>query len=154
MTVLGGAPILAADINEALNREIDADIQVSNGTATNAGTGAELLDRSLTVALKSGRTYRVSSVFPYNGSVTGDDFFFLIRQGTLTSDTQLGFVTGRVHNSARAWYVSWWIDFVCPADGNYTFGTFYRRAAGTGTCTPVGATSSPRILSVDLKTTA
>jgi len=154
MTVLGGAPIMAADVNEALNREIDADIATSNGTATNAGTGAELLDKSLTVAMKAGRTYRISSIFPMNGSVANDDFYTLIRAGTSTSDTQLAFVTTRIHATARTWYATFWADFVCPADGNYTFGVFYRRAAGTGTCTPVGAASSPRIFSIDLKTTA
>jgi len=152
MTVLGGAPVLAADINEALNRRIGKSEATSDGTGV---TGTETVFETVTVDLKAGRTYEVSSYFPIAGNNTTDDFFILLRQGTTASDAQLTY--DRVHfDVANGVYVAQpRVEVTAAADATVTFGVFVRRVTGTTTtATPKGATSQKRYLTVELKTTA
>lgn len=152
MTVSGGAPVLASDINEALNRRIGKTQAVSDYGSTIAGT--EVVTETVTVNVKANRTYLVKGYYPISGSTTTDDFFVLIRQGFAPSDAQLTY--DRVHfDVAGGVYVGKpEVEFTATADGIVTFGISCRRVSGSSTvATPRGATSQPRFITVTMVTT-
>lgn len=152
MTVFAGDPVLAADINEALNRRIGTFTGISDLTAT-SGTTEKVCD-TLTVTLKAGRTYRISVFFPGNSSVAADRFLVRLRQGTTTAGTQLSYARYGPTATGNNDQVYLDYDYVPPSDGSYSFCTTAARDSGTGTLTPKGAASQPRYIRVDLATTA
>lgn len=151
MTVSGGAPVLASDVNEALNRRIGKAQSVSDWPS--GITSTETCTESVTVTVKGGRTYEIAGYFPVTGNNTTDDFFVLLRQGATASDAQLTY--DRIHfDVANAVYVAQpKVEWTASADGTVTFGMFVRRVTGTTTtATPKGATSQPRYMTVTLAT--
>lgn len=152
MTVLGGAPVMAADINEALNRRIGKTEATSDGTGV---TSTETVFETLTVDVKAGRTYELAAYFPVSSSGTTDDFFVLLRQGTTAAAAQLTYDRVSFRQSNGVYTAMPRVEFTSASDTSITFGVFVRRVSGsTDTCTPKGATSQRRYLTVELKTTA
>lgn len=151
MTVSGGSPVLASDINEALNRRIGRAQAVSDWGAAISTT--ETCTESVTVTVKAGRTYEISAYFPLTGSVASDEFFVLLRQGATASDPQLTYDRPRIHSTGAVYASQPRVEWTASADGLVTFGVLIRRASGSGTATPKGATSQPRMLKVVLQTT-
>lgn len=151
MSVSGGSPVLASDINEALNRRIGRAQAVSDWGSAISTT--ETCTESVTVNVKAGRTYEVSAFFPLTGSTAGDEFFVLLRQGSSASDLQLTYDRPRVHSTGAVYVAQPRVEWTASADGAVTFGVLTRRASGSGTITPKGATSQPRFIKVVLQTT-
>ena len=141
MTVLAGAPILASDINK-LGR-VDEVIGSADSAATSGTT--ELTIESLTCAVVSGRTYRITWVVTWQGSVAADRFLMRLRAAgsQITYDTAVIASTGAVEQDTVA------TDWTSGTTGNVTFTGTFQRNAGTGTLTAKGAGSQMRILSVD-----
>lgn len=152
MTVFAGDPVLAADVNEALNRRVGNFEGTSDLTAT-SGTTEKVLD-TLTVTLKGSRRYLISGYMPAVGSVTSDRFLIRIRAGTTIAGSQLTYARHNVPLLNSVDTSSPQCDFVPPSDGSYSFCTTAQRDNGTGTYTAKGAASQPRYLRVDLATTA
>jgi hypothetical protein len=152
MTVFAGDPVLAADINEALNRRMGTFEGTSDLTAT-SGTTEKLCD-VVTATLKAGRRYVVSVFFPGNGTVAADKFLIRLRQGSTTAGTQVSYARYTVAATGNNDQVSLSYDYVPGADGSVSFCTTAQRDSGTGTLTPKGAASQPRYIRIDMATTA
>lgn len=154
MTVYGGAPVLAADVNRALNRRYGTSIAVTNGTATNVSTGAEIvIDTVTTDSLTAGSRYMITAVVPVTGSVAADRYDIRLRQGSTTAAAQLTYERVTVPAAGNVVTAHLSCDFTPTADGPVTFCTTIARQAGTGTGTPQGASSLQRLLVVDLVNT-
>lgn len=150
MTVYGGAPVYAAEVNEALNRRVGkAESQSDTGTFTSSETVFE----TLTVTLVGGRTYTLSAFVPLTSTGT-DEHLIRIRQGTTTAGAQLTTDRVRIHTAGAVYVGRPECEFVAPADGSYSFCTTSGRQSGTGTATGKGSASQPRWLKVQLATTA
>jgi hypothetical protein len=152
MTVFAGDPVLAADINEALNRRVGTFEGTSDLTAT-SGTTEKLCD-VVTATLKGGRKYCVSVYFPGNGTVAADRFLIRLRLGSTTAGTQVSYARYTVAALGNNDQVAFSYDYTPAADGSVSFCTTATRDAGTGTLTPKGAASQPRYIRIELATTA
>lgn len=152
MTVYAGDPVLASDINDALNRRVGTFEGITDLTAT-SGTTEKLCD-SVTATLKAGRRYTIRAFFPGNASVAADRFLLRIRVGNATSGLQLTYGRTGAVTTGNNDQLTIQTDYVPAADGSFTCCTTVQRDSGTGTWTPKGAGTQPRYLTIDLATTA
>ena len=146
MTVFGGDPILAADMNRALTRVIAATEATSDLSAINSATNT-LID-SVTAAVEAGRRYKISAYIPVILSDTASNHYILICEDSV-SGAQLTYDTARHAQTARPQAYVLWVYWTATTTGNKTFVSCTRRADGTGTITPKGATSQKRNLAVE-----
>lgn len=153
----GGGPVSVLDGADLIvEGDIDADFvygsmkrigqvkNVADDTAT-SGTTEKTIE-SVTLAVVNGYTYRLTWVVNWLGSTAGDKFLMRIR----VAGGQMTYNTAEVVTAATVVYqthVS--TDWTATSTGNVTFTGTATRNSGTGTLTPKGATSQPRILSVD-----
>lgn len=147
MTVNGGDNIAAGDVNIAQNRRIGTTTAVTDLTAT-SGTTEKVLD-TITVSVVSGRTYRISYICHYIGSVAADGYRIFLREGLTTAGTQLTYFSADCPIITMILSRTGWVDWTASATGSQSFAACAARATGTGTLTARGAASQPRILSVD-----
>lgn len=150
MTVLGGAPVLASDVNEALNRRIGKTESQSDAAGF---TTAETVDLVLTVSVLAGRTYEVFAYVPLSSTVAGDEVLVRIRQGSTTGAAQNTYDRVRVHTANGVYIGRPSFEYTAAADGSVTFCITGNRVVGTGTITPKGAAAQPRFIAVRMQTT-
>ncbi|HEX2550610.1 MAG TPA: hypothetical protein VHK64_03370 [Nocardioidaceae bacterium] len=144
--VSAGDPITAADINRAATKVIGIGESTSSQTAV--GSTSNTLMDSITVTLVAGRAYWVYTYVPYQGNTANDNFYVLMYEDS-TSGTQMTYRTVRILQTTRVAATTLRRRYVAAASGSKTFVTAFRRADGSGTFQPVGATGQVRILSVE-----
>lgn len=122
-------------------------------TIATADTGtftAETVIDSVTVALITGKVYRVRWVASMQSDVAGDTVNARIREDNLTG-TQL--VVRREHSSVASAGsgpdTSVEAEYTAVATGDKTFVSTGARSTGTGNITCEGAAATPRLLYVD-----
>lgn len=148
-----GDTVASSDVNLAQQRNAGpSTLGTADQTASTYATAAAI--ESITVPVVSGRKYRISYVCHALGSsiTVGGSFGWQIRihEGTI-SGTQLTYATmslGDV-NAGVLKTVTVWTEWTAPTTGNQTFTTAAFRSTGAGTLQIKGATSQPRILSVE-----
>jgi len=146
MTVFGGDPILASDMNRAQQRVVGATEGTSDQSAINSGTNVQI--DSVTVTVEAGRRYKINAIIPYSVSDTSSNHYLLIYEDS-TSGAQLTYATVREAQTTRVAVQTLWVYWTAASSGSKTFVTASRRPDGTGTITPKGATSQKRTLSVE-----
>lgn len=147
MTVFAGDPILAEDMNRALSRVIGTPTEgVADLSAINSGTNV-IID-SLTVTVEAGRRYKLTTYIPYTVSDTTSNHYLLLLEDSV-SGTQLQYATVREAQTTRVAAKTVWVYWTAPSSGSKTFVSASRRADGSGTITPKGATSQKRTLSLE-----
>lgn len=147
MTVFAGDPILAADMNRALTRVIGTPTEgTSDLSAINSATNV-LID-SLTVPVEAGRRYKLSAYIPVILSDTASNHYILLCEDSV-SGAQLTYDTARHAQTARPQAYVIWVYWTASTTGNKTFVSCTRRADGSGTITPKGATSQKRTLTLE-----
>lgn len=126
---------------------IATTVRTSDGSATSSTT--EQGTDSVTAALVSGRTYRITSVMHLTYTVAADRFLHRIRTDT-TSGTQLNYERDLVPSSvAGPWPSRVEAEFTASATGDQVFLGTLAREAGTGTAQARGASTNPGYLYVD-----
>ena len=149
MVVSAGSPVTAADVNLAQQCLVGpSTLGTTDMTATSGTTEKTTGTDTITVPVVTGRVYRISYVFNYVGSVSGDGFLIRIKAGS-TSGTQLTYFLADVTLTTAVLTRVGWVEWTASTSGNQTFSTTVQRATGTGTCTGRGAASQPRTLSVE-----
>lgn len=138
---MAGGIIYADDVNK-LGR-VDETVEVSD-EAPSSGT-TELVVDSLTVGVVAGRTYRVTWVINWTGSVANDRFLMRTR----AAGAQLTYDTADVKSTPAIVQDVIVSEYVAGSTTNVTFTGTVQRVVGTGTLTARGAASQARILSVD-----
>lgn len=128
-------------------RRMGTTTAVADATATSGTT--ESVYETVTVNVVAGATYHIKSYFPYTGSVAADQFFIRLREDTTTAGTQIQFATAVIQATSTTFVETPEADWTASATGSKSFCVTVQRKSGTGTCTPKGATSNPRFLSVD-----
>jgi hypothetical protein len=143
MTVYGGDVIYAADIN----RRVGINTATSDSSATSGTT--ELSIDQVTINAVSGHTYRLVWWCPWLGSVAADRFFLLLRLGSGIAGTQLTFSTVVVASTSATETKTVIAEWTASSTASQTFTGTFRRNSGTGTLTAKGASTQPRLLTVD-----
>lgn len=148
MTVFGGDPILAADMNRAQQRVVGTPTEsTSDLSAINSTTNVQI--DSWTGNLEQGRRYKVSAYIPYVVSTTTENWYLLLCEDS-ASGAQMTYATVREAQTTRVAAKTVWAYYTATATGPKTFVSCTRRdAAGSGTISPKGATSQKRILTVE-----
>ena len=148
MTVAGGDVIYAADINRATNRRIGTNNRTSDSAASSGTTELEI--NTVTGTLVSGRRYRIKWQCLYTGTTLADRFFFILREGSGTSGTQLAFTTVIIDASGTPTEsVFLEVDYTASASGSQIFTASARRNSGTGTVTAKGSATGPASLIIE-----
>lgn len=118
------------------------------GAATSGTT--ELATDVATGPVVAGRTYRLKYQFHYAGTVAADRYFVRLREGNGTGGAQLTYHQAVVHATGTPLPGVVELDWVCSStNASQSFTATYARASGTGTCTPRGASSQPRSLTLE-----
>lgn len=147
MTVFAGDPILAADMNRALTRVIGTPTEATSDLAAINSATNVLID-SLTVTVVAGRRYKLSAYIPVILSDTASNHYILLCEDSV-SGAQLTYDTARHAQTARPQAYVIWVYWTAAASGSKTFVSCTRRADGSGTITPKGATSQKRTLTLE-----
>jgi hypothetical protein len=145
--VFGGDPILAADMNRAINKKIAETVGVSDsGSIT-----SEAVVDTVTADLVAGRTYKIRYVCPITtSSASGDRAFVRVRTGTTTGGTQLSFAGAKADNTAATDSDTAIVEatFTPSSSGSQSFCGTVQRTTANGNIVAKGATSQPRFLTV------
>lgn len=145
--VFGGDPILAADVNRAINKKQAENVAV---TDTGAIGASETAIDQVTADLVSGRSYKVRWFVPYSSTTaTGaSSYLARIRQGSGTGGTQLSYT--RLDTPAATRVLTKYVEanFTASSTGSQTFTGTVQRDTGADTVNLKGATSQPRLLGV------
>lgn len=122
----------------------------SRTSASSAIGGTETQIDSITAALVSGRTYRVTWDVSYTVSATAstDHFFARIREDN-TSGTQLQGCRLSATTTAQSYRQHVECEYTAVATGNKTFSLTFIRTAGAGTVTSHAAATNPTYAYVD-----
>jgi hypothetical protein len=147
MTVFGGDPILAADMNRAQQRVVGTPTE-STADLSAISSATNVIIDSVTVNLEIGRRYKVSAYIPYSVSATTDNHYLLLCEDSV-SGAQLTYATVREGHTTRVAAKTVWCYYTAVATAAKTFVSCTRRADGSGSITPKGATSQKRILTVE-----
>jgi hypothetical protein len=133
-----------------VSRRVGTTSGVSDGTTTSAGT--ESVYETVTVNVVSGQTYHIRCYFPYVGSIACDRFLIRLREGTTIAGAQITYSTAVPNATVPTTAVlveTPESDWIAPSTGSQSFCVTAQRNGGSGTLTPKGATTSPRLLTVD-----
>jgi len=140
-----GDIISAADVT----RRVGTSTATSDSSATSSTT--ELSVDQVTANLTSGRKYVITWDTQWLGSVAGDVFFLILREGSGTGGNQLDFTTVKVGAATITTEAAiLMVDYTASATGSQTFTATFRRSSGTGTLTAKASGTQPRTLKVDL----
>lgn len=123
----------------------------ADGSATSSTT--ESVYETVTVNVITGRTYHVKSYFPFVASASPARYLVRLREGTSTAGAQITYATAipdvTLPGSAVL-VVSPESDWSASSTGSQSFCVTVQQVTGTGALTPKGASSQPRLLTVDL----
>ena len=124
---------------------IDTSIRTV-GSASVTTTETEI--DTVTAALVSGRTYKITWDFAFTHSVATDQFFARIREDDDTGTQLQGFRlsntdTSSSHPCHRE------AEYTAVSTGNKTFVGTFVRTAGSGNISSLGASTNPQYLYVD-----
>lgn len=111
-------------------------------------TQVDLTSLSCTVTVGSGRRIKITSLIPFTGTVSTDNYLISIFEGA----TQVGSVAGPVvaaagGGAARAWFAPSAI--LQPSAGAHTYKLTGQRANGTGTGSTVWTSQQPVWMAVE-----
>jgi hypothetical protein len=145
--VFGGDPIMAADMNRAINKKQAENVAVTD-TGSIAGTETQV--DTVTADLVAGRSYKVRWFVPYASTTTTGNSSYLarIRQGSGTGGTQLSYTRLDTPAATRVQTKYVEANFTASSTGAQTFTGTVQRDTGTDTVNLKGATSQPRLLGV------
>lgn len=139
----GGDIILASDVN----RRIGTTTRISDSSATSGAT--ELQIDTVTGVLISGRRYRIRWYCLWSASTAGDNFFFILREGSGTGGAQLAFTTEHIDVNGVSEDKLLEVDYTAAASASQTFTATFRRSSGAGTMTAKGASNGPGALTIE-----
>lgn len=136
-----GSRIVAAQVS---GERIGTNIR----TAASAAFTAETVVQQITVALVTGRTYKVTYKGPLQSSVAGDSARSRIRQTNLAGAQLQNYRVG-IPNATAGFSADVECEFTASSTGNVTFVVTGERATGTGNITAGAAADAPAYLYVD-----
>ena len=143
MTAFAGDIISASDVNRRI-----ATTTRSSDTAATSGT-TELQVDTVTGLLVQGRRYRIRWYCLWSASTTGDNFFFILREGSGTGGAQLAFTTEHIDVNGVTEDKELEVDYTASATASQTFTATFRRSSGGGTMTGKGASNGPASLIIE-----
>lgn len=144
-----GTPIPAADVNLAQQRNAGPSTQgVTDIAAAGYATDAQL--DTITVPVVNGRIYRIMYIFHFGQgtAAAGNAWTVKIRAGN-ASGTQLSYASALIVATTAIDTRCVWAEWTASSSGNQQFTTTAVRSSGANTIVFKGATSQPRILSVE-----
>lgn len=142
-TINGGDIIYAVDVT----RRLGTTTRIADASATSGTT--ELQIDTVAGSLISGRQYRIRWLCLFSATVAADKFFFILREGSGTSGTQLAFTTEYIDTTGTTESKVLEVDYTASATGSQTFTASLRRSSGTGTMTAKGAATGPSSLIIE-----
>jgi hypothetical protein len=146
-----GTPIPAADVNLAQQRNVGPST-IGTTDQTAAAYLADSQVDTITVPVVNGRVYRIAYVFHYTASGTsaaGNAWTVKLKAGT-ASGTQLTYASAIFSaNPALIHTQTVWVEWTASSSGNQQFTATAVRSSGSNLVQFKGATSQPRILSVE-----
>ncbi len=140
-----GTPIPAADVNLAQQRNVAASL-VGVTDLTAATYASESVVESQAFPVIAGRKYRVSYVWHAQASSTTNLVYVRIRENN-TTGAQLTYVQHQVPTTIDTKVT--WVEWTAGVSGNQTFAITAQRLSGSTNTQFRGASSQPRILSVE-----
>jgi len=146
MTVFGGDPILAADINELIDRQNSALF-----TADSSTWGAtETLLGAVAVSAVAGAKYKIVFVGKVSADVAADASVLRIREDNLTG-TQLQLQPVYLPTTAaNGWGIHVYAEWTASSTASKTFALTGQRTIGTGTAHRIrGSGSAPGFFYAD-----
>lgn len=142
-----GDNLSGAALALAITPRMATEVGDSDGSAVST---TETVVDQVTFNGVSGYTYRLRYVFHYQGSVANDRFLVRIRFGSTTAGGQISYGTAIIFAAATVLSpVIVEAEYTAPSTGSLTFSTTVQRSSGTGTITPRGAGTQPRLFSAD-----
>ena len=146
MTVFAGDEVLAADINELIDRQ---NTTIFTGDSATWGA-TELVAMSLTFAAISGAKYKIVFEGRVSTDVSADAANMRIREDNLTG-TQLQLQQVYLPNtSGNGWQAHAYAEWTATSTGNKTIVLTGQRSSGTGTAHRIRASgSAPSYLFAD-----
>jgi hypothetical protein len=144
VAVLAGETIIAGKVP---GERIATDIVTSNS----GGIGStETVIQTVTAALVSGRTYRVTSDFGYQVSTVGagDDWSIKIREDNLTG-TQIQARRAHANNTASSMPFHIEVEYTAVSTGNKTFVVTADLSGGAGLINLIALADQPAYFYVD-----
>jgi hypothetical protein len=146
MTVFGGDPILAADINELIGR-----INTTILTADSATWGAtETQATSITINAIAGAKYKIQFNGRISTDIAADASVMRIREDSLAGNVLQYQQVYLPTTSTNAWPCVMYAEWTAPSTASKTFSLTGQRLIGTGTAHRIRAAGSgPGYLYVD-----
>lgn len=124
-----------------------ATATVTSNSANIAST-TEVQVASVTAALVSGRTYRVTAAIKADSSVAADTSDVRIREDNSTgTEMQLGRID--IKDAAGRWPITLEAEYTAVSTGNKTFSVTMNRATGTGNVILIASSTVPGFAYVD-----
>lgn len=148
--VFGGDPILAADMNRAINKNIAETQSLSDASATSGTTEASI--DQVAGDLVAGRKYKIRWVLYYVAATStgASSYLARIRSGAGTGGAQLGYtrLDTAASSNTRTSSTIVEVPFTASATGSQTFTGSIQRDSGSDNVIAKGATASPRMLTI------
>lgn len=146
--VLG--PVAQSVVAQVSNR-LATLVRVTDSSATNAGTGAEISVDTLAGNLVSGKTYKVTWDLGWTNSVAADTFFFRIREDNLAgAQLVIRRLDARLANGGGStWAGHVEAEYTAGSTGSKTFAFTIARATGTGSAFIQASTAIPTYSYID-----
>lgn len=146
MPFTAGQTPTADELNAVTERRIATTADTSDSSSF---TTTETLVSTVTAALVSGRTYRITFQSLIRSTAADDRIGVNIREDNVTGTT-LMVSDWKIHNNTTTGSpIRLEAEYTASSTGNKTFIVGVGRSNGTGTITARGAASAPRYLYVD-----